>query len=191
MDALIWSQTLMDSFELNKAAGAVLMVLLLTMGVGIASDVIFETEVPEKPGYEIQVADASSGEAAPAAAEAVPLPQLLAAASVADGEKASKKCAACHSFEKGGPNKVGPDLWGIVGRAPGAHEGFAYSAAMKAYGETHPAWTIEELNAFIENPKAHMPGTAMGFAGLKKPDERAAMLVYLNSLADSPAPLPQ
>ncbi|MFN3499738.1 MULTISPECIES: cytochrome c family protein [Pannonibacter] len=167
------------------------MVLLLTMGVGIVSDVIFETKVPEKPGYEIEVAEAGEGAAAPAAAEAVPLPQLLAAASLSDGERAARKCVACHSFEKGGPNKVGPDLWDIVGRAPGAHEGFAYSAAMKAYGETHTAWTIEELDAFIENPRGHMPGTAMGFAGLKRAEERASMLVYLNSLSDNPAPLPQ
>ena len=86
---------------------------------------------------------------------------------------------------------MGPNLWGIVDRMHGSHEGFAYSAAMKAYGETHPVWTIEELDAFIENPRGHMPGTAMGFAGLKRAEERASMLVYLNSLSDNPAPLPQ
>ncbi|WP_106752764.1 c-type cytochrome [Pannonibacter carbonis] len=180
----------MDSFELNKAAGAVLMVLLLTMGVGIVSDVIFTPTIPNQPGYEIVVesaeSDASTVEAVP---ETVPLSERLVAATVAGGEKAAKKCAACHSFDKGGANKVGPNLWGIVDRKPASHEGFSYSAAMVAFGESNPAWTLEQLYAFLQNPKAHVPGTSMGFAGLKKSEERADMIVYMNSMSDSPVPL--
>ncbi|NBN65767.1 c-type cytochrome [Microvirga tunisiensis] len=180
----------MDSFELNKAAGAVLMVLLLTMGVGIVSDVIFTPTTPEKPGYEIVVASAeSAAPAEEAAADVAPLSERLMAGTVEDGEKAAKKCAACHSFEKGGPNKVGPDLWGLLGRKPGTHAGFSYSTAMVAFGEANPAWTFEHLYAFLENPKAHVPGTSMGFAGIKKADERVDLIVYMNSLSDSPLPL--
>ncbi|MFN4012101.1 MAG: c-type cytochrome [Pannonibacter sp.] len=180
----------MDSFELNKAAGAVLMVLLLTMGVGIVSDVIFAPTIPNQPGYEIVVesaeSDASTVEAVP---ETVPLSERLVAATVEGGEKAAKKCAACHSFDKGGANKVGPNLWGIVDRKPASHEGFSYSAAMVAFGESNPEWTLEQLYAFLQNPKAHVPGTSMGFAGLKKSEERADMIVYMNSMSDSPVPL--
>lgn len=180
----------MDSFELNKAAGAVLMVLLLTMGVGIVSDVIFAPTIPNQPGYEIVVesaeSDASTVEAVP---ETVPLSERLVAATVEGGEKAAKKCAACHTFDKGGANKVGPNLWGIVDRKPASHEGFSYSAAMVAFGESNPEWTLEQLYAFLQNPKAHVPGTSMGFAGLKKSEERADMIVYMNSMSDSPVPL--
>jgi len=102
-----------------------------------------------------------------------------------------KKCTACHSAEKGGPNKVGPDLWGIVDRPVAAHEGFAYSAGMKEFskGGTEK-WTYDHLNHFLTSPKGLVKGTAMGFAGLKKDDERANVIAYLRTLADSPVPLP-
>ncbi|WP_417668375.1 c-type cytochrome [Roseibium sp.] len=182
----------MDSFTLNKAAGAVLMVLLLTMGVGIVSDIIFEPTIPGKPGYEIVVAsDGGEGGAPAEEAPAIePIGVRLASASAADGEKVAKKCAACHSFDQGGANKVGPALWDVVGRKPGGHEGFAYSAAMVAFGETNPAWTFEELEGFLIKPKEHVPGTSMGFAGLRKPEERANMIAYLREQADNPVPLP-
>ncbi|GAB4523116.1 MAG: cytochrome c family protein [Roseibium sp.] len=181
----------MDSFTLNKAAGAVLMVLILTMGVGIVSDIIFHPTVPGKPGYEIVVASAedatSEVEAVP---EVTPISERLIAASASEGEKVAKKCAACHDFSQGGANKVGPALWDIVGRKPGGHEGFGYSAAMVAFGEEHPEWTYEQLDLFLAAPKQHIAGTSMGFAGLRKPEERADMIAYLREQADSPQPLP-
>ncbi|WP_417688543.1 c-type cytochrome [Roseibium sp.] len=182
----------MDSFTLNKAAGAVLTVLLLTMGVGIVSDIIFHPAMPEKPGYEIEVASDGGESGAPAAEAAAeePIAVRLASASAADGEKAAKKCAACHSFDQGGANKVGPALWDIVGRKPGAHEGFAYSTAMVAFGEANPAWTFEELDGFLTKPKDHVPGTSMGFAGIRKSDERADLIAYLREQSGSPVPLP-
>ena len=121
------------------------------------------------------------------AAAAEPIEKLLQTASVEKGAAVAKKCASCHTFEKGGPNRVGPNLFGVVGRDRAAEPGFNYSAAMKAKGGK---WSFEDLNAFLANPKATVPGTAMSFAGLPKDSERADMISYLRSLADNPVPVP-
>lgn len=176
----------MDSFELNKVAGAVLGVLTFTLGLNVFADILFSSHGPEKAGYEIAVQEEMTGEAQAAPAE-VPLAQLLAAASPEKGEAQAKKCAACHNFVEGAGAKVGPDLYGIVGRPVGGVEGFAYSAAMKAHGGT---WTFQDLSDFIKNPKADIPGTAMGFAGIAKDTDRADLIAYLNTLSHSPLPLP-
>jgi cytochrome c len=117
----------------------------------------------------------------------VPLPELLAKADPAKGEASAKKCQACHDFSKGGPNKVGPNLWGVVGRPVASHEGFNYSAALKAKGGN---WTYEDINHFITNPKNYVPGTLMAFAGDPNPEDRANILAYLRTLSDSPVPFP-
>ncbi|WP_428643651.1 c-type cytochrome [Roseibium sp.] len=181
----------MDSFTLNKAAGAVLMVLILTMGVGIVSDIIFHPTIPGKPGYEIVVAseeDATSEVSA--VPEVAPISERLIEASAEDGAKVAKKCAACHTFEQGGANKVGPALWDIVGRKPGSHEGFGYSSAMTAFGDANGEWTFEELDHFLASPKKYVDGTTMGFAGLRKPEDRANLIAYLREQSDAPKPLP-
>ncbi|NRG16550.1 cytochrome c family protein [Rhizobiales bacterium] len=183
----------MDSFELNKIAGAVLLSLLVVMGLGVVSDLIFETNPPEIPGYEIAVAtDHGEGEepAESAEPEVVPIGTRLVEASAESGEKAAKKCAACHSFEQGGPNKVGPALWGVVGRTPGSHDGFGYSGAMTEFASSHDAWTYEQLDHFLTNPRGYIDGTTMSFAGIKKPEDRADVIAYLRSLSDNPEPLP-
>jgi cytochrome c len=181
----------MDSFQLNKLAGAFLGTVFILMSVGIISDALFDSPAPEKPGFLIEAAEAAApadgGGGAAAAPE--PIAPLLAAADPAAGEKVFKKCAACHTPDKGGANKVGPNLWGIVGRAAAAHEGFSYSAPLKEFA-AGGAWDYEKLSLFITAPKAYIKGTAMGFAGIKKPDERANLIAYLRSLADSPAALP-
>jgi cytochrome c len=180
----------MDSFTLNKVAGAVLMVLILTMGVGIVSDIIFKPTIPGKPGYEIVLASApdstSEVEAVP---EVEPISERLIAASATDGQKVAKKCAACHTFDQGGANKVGPALWDIVGRKPGGLDGFRYSAAMGTYGGENPEWTYEELDHFLASPKKLIAGTSMGFAGLRKPEDRADIIAYLREQSDAPQPL--
>jgi cytochrome c len=178
----------MDSFELNKILGAVLAACLVVLVTSFSAGALFAPKMPEKPGFEIAVKEAEGAAkpgAAPAAAE--PIEKLLQTASVEKGAAAAKKCAACHTFAKGEKNGVGPNLYGVVGDKIGEGRGFNFSAAMKSKGGT---WTIDALNQFITNPKGYVPGTAMGFAGIQKDSERADVLAYLNSLADSPAPLP-
>ncbi|GHB25865.1 cytochrome c family protein [Pseudovibrio japonicus] len=181
----------MNSFELNKIAGAILFALVAFLGLNVLTEVIFAPHGDEQRGYEIEVASAdnASSEAAAEVVAVVPIEELLANASVEDGETQARKCAACHTFDDGGANKVGPNLWGIVGRAPASHEGFSYSTAMQEFATTHPEWTFEQLNEFIESPRAHIPGTSMGYAGLKRDDQRADLIAYLNSLSDNPVPI--
>jgi cytochrome c len=179
----------MDSFELNKILGAILGTCLILLVTSFTAGALFAPVMPEKPGFEIAAKEAPEGgakEGAPAAAP-VPIEKLLQTASVEKGASAAKKCGACHTFEKNGPNRVGPNLFGIVGDKKGEGRGFNFSAAMKAKGG---AWTIDDLNQFVANPKGFVPGTAMGFAGIPKDSERADVIAYLNSLSDHPAPLP-
>ena len=178
----------MDSFELNKILGAILGTCILLLVTSFAAGAIFSPVMPAKPGFEIAVKEeAHGGGAAEAAAPSEPIEKLLQTSSVEKGAAAAKKCAACHTFEKGGPNRVGPNLFGIVERARASEAGFNYSAAMKGKGGK---WTYDDLNKFVANPKGFVPGTAMGFAGIPKDSERADVIRYLDTLADSPVPLP-
>ncbi|MBV9077906.1 MAG: c-type cytochrome [Methylobacteriaceae bacterium] len=178
----------MDSFELNKIMGAVLGTLLFAMGLSIFSQVIYTPKKPAVPGYDLPVPEPVQPAAAgDQGAQAEPLPVRLASADAKRGEGAAKKCQACHVFEKGGPNKIGPALYGVVGRPKGSHEGFAYSAAMKEKGGE---WSFDELDHFIANPKGYVKGTIMAFAGISSPKERADVIRYLQSLSDNPVPLP-
>jgi len=178
----------MDSFELNKILGAILATCLVLLVTSFSAGAIFSPAMPEKPGYEIAVKEAAHGDAKEAAAPSEPIEKLLQTASVEKGAAAAKKCAACHTFEKDGPNRVGPNLFGIVNDHRGeGRGGFNFSAAMKAKSGT---WTYDDLNKFIANPKGFVPGTAMCFAGIPRDSERADVIAYLRTLADSPVPLP-
>ncbi len=186
----------MDSFELNKIAGAVLGTALLVMALSITSEIIYESAEPEQPGYVIATAEGEAGGEAAAggpggAGEVPPIAARLQTADVAAGQNSAKKCQACHTFDKGGPAKVGPNLFNIVMNHAAHMEGFKYSAAMTEKNAEGLQWTFEELDQFLANPKGDIPGTAMAFAGLKKPDERANVIAYLRTLADSPVPLPE
>ncbi len=183
----------MESTPFNKYAMAFLATVFVVMTAGILSDSIFDSHAPEKPGFIIEAAEAA-GEAeaggAPAAA-AVPIATLLASADATRGEAIFKRCAACHTGDKGGANKVGPNLWDIVDRPIATHAGFSYSGAMKDFSKGgQEKWTFDHLNHFLTSPKGYIKGTAMGFAGDKKDNERADLIAYLRTLSDSPKPLP-
>jgi cytochrome c len=180
----------MDSFELNKILGAILGTCLVLLVTSFTANALFAPVKPEKPGFAIAAKEAESGakEGAAAPVPAEPIEKLLQTASVDRGAAAAKVCQTCHTFEKGGPNRVGPNLYNIVDDKKGeGRNGFNFSSAMKAKGGT---WTFDDLNQFLTNPKGFVPGTAMGFAGIQKDSQRADVIDYLHTLSDNPVPLP-
>jgi len=183
----------MDSFEFNKIAGALLFTALIIIGLSSLSDIVYAPKIPDKPGYIVEVANAgdnTEAKKAPVAEAKVSLASLLASANVEAGKKFFKKCAACHTSDNGGKNKVGPNLYNIVGRKMASSAGFSYSKAMKGKAETVGEWSFEALGEFLTKPKAYIPKTKMGFAGVKKPQDLANLLAYLRTLSDSPVALP-
>jgi cytochrome c len=177
----------MSSLEGNKIAAAILVGGMITLSVGILTD---EFVYPKHHATEAsQEGAAEGGGAAPAATPAPvePVLGLIASADAGKGEQIAKKCQTCHSFDPAGTNKVGPGLYGVVGRMSGTHPGFAYSDAMKNHKKP---WTFAELNKFIANPRGDIPGTKMTFPGLPKVQDRADLFAWLDKQAPNPAPLP-
>jgi len=179
----------MNSFELNKVLGAILATCLIVLSLNIGASAIFSPEKPAKPGYAIAVKESTGGEASAAKEPEQPIETLLASASAEKGAATAKQCQACHTFEKGGPNRVGPNLWGVVGDERGkGRGGFNFSAAMKSKGGE---WTFDELNKFLANPRGYIPGTNMTFAGISRDSQRADVIAFLREHADSPVALPK
>ncbi len=180
----------MDSFELNKIAGAVLGALLFVMGTGFLAELLVHSGTPATAGYDLPKPEPVAAAAPAAAPAAEPIAVRLASAETSRGEAAFKKCAACHSVAKGGASGIGPALWSVVQRPKAAHPGYAYSGPLAELGKKGEAWTYESLDQFVANPRGYVPGTKMAFAGIANPRERADLIAYLRTLADTPAPLP-
>ena len=174
---------------MNKIVVSILLAVILILGINKISDVIFYVEKPEKSAYQVAdvsttaITETNSGSSSAGSGDIM---ALLASASAADGKKVFKKCAACHSIAKGGGNKIGPALWGVLGRQAGSISDYKYSKAMATHGKS---WSFEEMNGFLIKPKDWIKGTKMTFVGLKKETERAAIILYMNNNTDSPLPL--
>ena len=178
----------MDSFELNKIIAAILMVALLVIGIGKFSDIIFHVDRPETPGYKVEVDQVTTAKVTSSTeVQVVDIAALMTIGDTINGEKIFKKCAACHSINKGGKNKIGPALYNVVGRKVGAISDYKYSKALAGYDKE---WTFEELNGFLIKPAKWIRGTKMAYAGLRKEKDRASVIKYLNQNSDSPIPLP-
>ncbi len=175
----------MDSFEINKIVAAILVVVLMVIGIDKLSDVIFYVDKPETPGYVVEVKQVST--ASSTTENKIDIIALMAIGDAASGKKLFKKCISCHSIVKGGKNKIGPALYNVVGRKVGGVADYKYSKALAAYEKE---WTFEELNGFLTKPAKWVKGTKMAYAGLKKEEDRASIIKYLNQNSDSPVPLP-
>lgn len=180
----------MDSFELNKIIGAILLVALLVIGIGKVSNLVFKVNKPEKSNYKVELdieTAETKGDEEPVQREIVDIAALLSTGDLAHGEKVFKKCSACHSIKSGGGNKIGPALYNVVGRKVGILDDYKYSKALAEYEKN---WSFEELNGFLLKPKDWIKGTKMAYAGLRKEKDRASVILYLNKYSDSPLPLP-
>lgn len=181
--------------QMNKIFGAVLAAGLVMTLSKVGVDALFDREKPAKAGYAIAVADTSTGGGETIVVDTPPdWGTILLKADIAAGEATFKKCTSCHNNAQGGPNQVGPNLYGVVGRPTGSHAGMAYSDAMMAHAKESPNWTYDALYTFLANPMKVVSGTKMTFAGIKKPEERINLIAYLRSQGSSgyaiPAPDP-
>ena len=175
---------------MNKIIVSIVFAIILVLGINKVTDVIFYVEKPEKSAYQVAsittVASTTSAETGSTNSEEGNIMALFASASAAEGAKVFKKCLSCHSIKEGGANKIGPALWGVLGRTAGSVPGYKYSKAMAAHGKN---WSFEEMNGFLIKPKDWIKGTKMSFVGLKNAKDRAAVILYMNENTNSPLPL--
>ena len=175
---------------MNKIIVSIVLAIIFVLVVNKVTDVIFYVEKPEKSAYQVasvtSTASTTTSEESSVVSESGDIMVLFASTSAADGAKVFKKCAACHSIAEGAANKIGPALWGVLGRKAGSISDYKYSKAMAAYGKN---WSFEEMNGFLIKPKGWIKGTKMSFPGLKKANDRAAVILYMNENSSSPLPL--
>jgi cytochrome c len=184
----------MQNLEMNKIAAAILLAGVIGMSISIITESLHggheSGEHEAKRGYTIEGAETAAAETGAAVATGpVDILPYLQTVDLKAGEALVKRCTSCHSFEKGGANKVGPNQWGIVGSQHAHKDDYTYSDALKAMHDKK--WGFQEMSDFLENPKKYVAGTKMAYAGLKKPEERANLIAYLNTLSDSPLPIPK
>jgi cytochrome c len=179
----------MNGFELNKLIAAILLAVLVAMFAGFLAKEWVEPEKLEKNAYVVEgVGQEPTATTAAAPAGPAKIEPFLAKADIAAGEKTARVCGTCHTFGKGEAAKIGPNLYGIVGSKHAHMDGYSYSDAMKAMAGN---WDVDELNEFLFSPRTHVPGTKMSFAGIKNDQDRANVIAWLNTLSDSPQPLPK
>ena len=175
---------------MNKIIVSIVLAVILVLGINEITDVIFYVEKPEKSAYQVvsvtTVDSSTTAETSAENSESGNIMALFASTSTTDGAKVFKKCAACHSIARGGSNKIGPALWGVLGRQAGSISDYKYSKAMEEYGKP---WSFEEMNGFLTKPKEWVKGTKMSFVGLKNAKDRAAVILYMNENTDNPLPL--
>ena len=177
----------MNGFELNKIIAAILATVVVVFGINKVTDIIFIPDKPQQSAYKVEKIEPALASASNTGQAAVGISELLAMGTVEHGEKVFKRCSACHMIATGGKNMIGPNLWSIIGKKTGAASGYKYSKALAAYGKE---WSFEEMNGFLIKPSAHIKGTKMAFAGLKKEKDRASVILYMNSKSDKPLPTP-
>ena len=177
----------MDGFELNKIIAAILATVVVVFGINKVTDIIFTPDKPQQSAYKVEKIEPTLASASNTGQAAVGIKELLAMGTVEHGEKVFKRCSACHMIAAGGKNMIGPNLWSILGKKTGVASGYKYSKALAAYGKD---WTFAEMNGFLIKPSAHIKGTKMAFAGLKKEKDRASVILFMNSKSDSPLPTP-
>ena len=175
---------------MNKILVSIVFAIILILGINKIADSIFFVEKPEQSAYQVAnvttASTSTTSEDNSEKSEAGNIMALFASTSATDGEKVFKKCAACHSITKGGANKIGPALWGILGRKAGSLSDYKYSKAMVAFGKQ---WSFEQMNGFLTKPKEWVKGTKMSYAGLKNGKDRAALILYMNENTDNPLPI--
>ena len=177
----------MDGFELNKIIAAILATVVVVFGINKVTDIIFTPDKPQQSAYKVEKLEPTLASASNTGQAPVGVKELLAMGTIEHGEKVFKRCSACHMIAAGGKNMIGPNLWSILGKKTGASSGYKYSKALAAYGKE---WSFAEMNGFLIKPSAHIKGTKMAFAGLKKEKDRASVILYMNSKSDKPLPTP-
>ena len=173
---------------MNKIFVSILFAVILVLGINKITDVIYHNPAPQTSAYQVNVTTVASNETQTSSesSQTVDIMALFASTSATEGAKVFKKCAACHSIAEGGGNKIGPALWGVLGRPAGSIPDYKYSKAMAAHGKN---WSFEEMNGFLIKPKDWIKGTKMSFVGLKSKNDRVAVILYMNEKTDSPLPL--
>ena len=177
----------MDGFEINKIIAAILATVVVVFGINKVTDIIFTPDKPQQSAYKVEKIEPALTTVSSTGEAAVGINELLAMGTIEHGEKVFKRCSACHMIAAGGKNMIGPNLWSILGKKTGVASGYKYSKALAAYGKD---WTFEEMNGFLIKPSAHIKGTKMAFAGLKKEKDRASVILFMNTKSDKPLPTP-